>query len=293
MSDALLARFDNLKTWGSGGQRAPHKPLLVLLALGAWARGQKELKFSDVVEPLTELLRRFGPARKVQHPEQPFWRLQRDDVWEVFGVHTIEMGADGGATKGSLLTGGAVGRFPIDVQTALSACPELATDIARRLLDAHFPSSLHEDILDAVGLELEPTSAGGGGRDPNFRKRVLTAYEHQCAVCGLQLLLSGSSVALEAAHIKWHQAGGPATVPNGICLCVLHHKLFDRGAFTVAPPYTILISDEIGGLAGLSEHLLTFHGKPLRSPIRPDDAPAAAFLHWHRREVFRGKARPT
>ncbi len=293
MFETILARFDNLRTWGSGGQRAPHKPLLVLLALGAWERGQRELKFSEVVESLTELLRRFGPARKVQHPEQPFWRLQRDDVWEVFGVHEIELGADGAATKSSLLTVGAVGRFTPDVQAGLTARPELAGDVARRLLDAHFPTSLHEDILDAVGLELEAPSATGGGRDPNFRKRVLTAYEHQCAVCGLQLLLSGSSVALEAAHIKWHQAGGPGTVPNGLCLCVLHHRLFDRGAFTVVPPRTILISEEIVGLAGLNEHLLTFHGKPLRSPIRSDDAPAATFLHWHRREVFRGEPRPT
>lgn len=191
-----------------------------------------------------------------------------------------------------MLDAEAVGRFTPDVQAALTAQPQLVNDIARRLLDAHFPTSLHEDILDAVGLEPEAPSAAGGGRDPNFRKRVLTAYEHQCAVCGLQLLLSGSSVALEAAHIKWHQAGGPAAVPNGICLCVLHHKLFDRGAFTVVPPRTILISEEIGGLAGLSEHLLTFHGKSLRSPIRSDDAPSAAFLHWHREQVFRGDPRP-
>lgn len=293
MPDAIIARFDNLKVWGSGGKRAPHKPLLVLLALGAWARGQKELRFSEAVEPLTELLRRFGPPAKAYHPEYPFWRLQRDDVWEVFGIHHIATSNDGGATKGAMLDAEAVGRFTKAVHDSITACPELVLDIARRLLDAHFPTSLHEDILDAVGLELEPPSATGGGRDPNFRRRVLTAYEHQCAVCGLQLLLSGSSVALEAAHIKWHQAGGPATVPNGICLCVLHHKLFDRGAFTVVPPCTVLVSVEIGGLAGLNEHLLTFHGKPLRSPICSDDAPAAAFLHWHRCEVFRGEPRPT
>ena len=293
MFETILARFDNLRTWGSGGQRAPHKPLLVLLALGAWARRQREVRFSEAVEPLTELLRTFGPARRVQHPEFPFWRLQRDGVWEMFGVHEIELGADGAATRTSLLTGGAVGRFPADVQAALTARPELVNEIARRLLEAHFPTSLHEDILDSVGLELEAPCAGGGGRDPNFRRRVLTAYEHRCAVCGLQLLLSGSSVALEAAHIQWHQAGGPATVPNGISLCVLHHRLFDRGAFTVAPPCTVLVSDEIGGLAGLNEYLLAFHGQPLRAPIRPDDVPAEVFLHWHRREVFRGEARPT
>lgn len=80
---------------------------------------------------------------------------------------------------------------------------------------------------------------------------------------------------------------------NGLCLCVLHHRLFDRGAFTVAPPRTLLVSEEAGGLAGLNEHLLAFHGKPLRPPIREDDHPAPAFLHWHREQVFRGDPRPS
>ena len=292
MSHALISQFENLKTWAGGGHRAPHKPLLVLLALGEWARGNRELRFTEVVEPLTDLLQRFGPPRKVHHPEFPFWRLQRDGVWEVHAVQHIAVGADGGATKKSLVEGGATGRFPMSVQAALTARPMLVNEIAQHLLNAHFPTSVHEDILNAVGLETDTQSATGGGRDPNFRKRVLTAYQHQCAICGMQLLLSGSTVALEAAHIKWHQAGGPPLVSNGLSLCVLHHKLFDRGAFAIHPSRTVSISDEIAGLAGLNEHLLSFHGKPLRNPIRVEDMPAESFTAWHRREVFRGQPRP-
>ncbi len=40
-------------------------------------------------------------------------------------------------------------------------------------------------------------------------------------------------MAIEAAHIKWHQAGGPDIEQNGIALCSMHHKLFDRGVFTI------------------------------------------------------------
>lgn len=36
MSDTILARFDGLNTWRQGDQRAAHKPLLVLYALGRW-----------------------------------------------------------------------------------------------------------------------------------------------------------------------------------------------------------------------------------------------------------------
>ncbi len=292
MSMALLSKFEQLTTWSKGSQRAPHKPLLVLLALGEWSRGHPSVKFSEADKPLKELLRRFGPARKAHHPECPFWRLQTDGMWDIHPKSGIAIGKDGGATHKGLLDADAVGSFTAEVRAALTADPPLVAELARLLLKTHFPDSLHEDILDAVGLELDDPRATGGGRDPNFRKRVLTAYQHQCAVCGLQLLLSGTSVALEAAHIRWHQARGPATVPNGLCLCVLHHKLLDLGALTFSPDLTVLISDELSGLAGLHEHLLVHHGKPIRLPLRHEDKPDLKFVEWHRREVFRGDARP-
>jgi putative restriction endonuclease len=38
---------------------------------------------------------------------------------------------------------------------------------------------------------------------------VLTAYEFRCAVCGFDVRLGAASIALDAAHIRWRQAGGP------------------------------------------------------------------------------------
>src|SRR3954463_9034732 len=83
-TDAILLRFDDLSIWKQGVQRAPHKPLLVLYALGRWQNGQKDVTFCHSESDLTTLLREFGPPRKSDHPEQPFWRLQRDGVWTVY-----------------------------------------------------------------------------------------------------------------------------------------------------------------------------------------------------------------
>src|SRR6185503_19127739 len=93
-----------------------------------------------------------------------------------------------------------------------------------------------QDILDAVGLDLSLTeTVTRRKRDPAFRGRVLTAYEYACAVCGFDVRLGGHALGLEAAHIQWHQAGGPDVEPNGLALCSLHHKAFDLGAFTIKP----------------------------------------------------------
>ncbi len=71
-TDAILTRFDQLNIWKQGEQRAPHKPLLVLYALGRWQQGKAEVTFQEAEPDLTALLREFGPPRKSDHPEQPF-----------------------------------------------------------------------------------------------------------------------------------------------------------------------------------------------------------------------------
>src|SRR5438132_355676 len=112
----ILRLFQALTTWGSGDQRAPHKPLLILYALGCWERGQVQIPFTEVNVSLTELLKEFGPPRKAHHPEYPFWRLQNDGVWKVTASVPIHLGADGSPTKRELLRCDARGEFSEDVQ---------------------------------------------------------------------------------------------------------------------------------------------------------------------------------
>ena len=146
-----------------------------------------------------------------------------------------------------------------------------------------------KDILNAVGLTLETVPARRK-RDPAFRQRVLKAYEYRCAVCGFDVRLGTVPIALDAAHIRWHQFGGPDEESNGLALCVLHHKTFDLGAFTVAEG-VLLVSDHANGSAGFQENLLAYHGKPVRPPQHPDWRPEPGHLEWHGREVFKGEAR--
>jgi hypothetical protein len=102
-------------------------------------------------------------------------------------------------------------------------------------------------------------------RDPSFRERVLKAYEYRCAVCGFDVRLKAVPVALDAAHIRSHQAGGPDVEGNGLALCVLHHKTFDLGAFTVSDG-VVLISDWAYGTAGFQEWLMAYLAEECVTP---------------------------
>jgi hypothetical protein len=45
------------------------------------------------------------------------------------------------------------------VRLALAHDPALVAEIARRILNAHFPESIREDVADAVGLSLDAENA--------------------------------------------------------------------------------------------------------------------------------------
>ena len=94
------------------------------------------------------------------------------------------------------------------IATQLQNDSKLTFEIIHNLLDAHFPPSIHGDILQAVNIEPTLRVFGTRRRDSHFRENVLRAYEYKCAICGFDVKLGHSPIGLEASHIKWHAAGG-------------------------------------------------------------------------------------
>ena len=289
----LFSRVDKLNVWQRGSQRAPHKPLLLLLALGRQSRGLTDpVPYEEVAPELEALLREFGPSRSTYHPEYPFWRLRNDGLWVVHSerpMRTREPNAD--PTRGELLAARATGQLDPAVASAVEKSPELLQAIAHRVLDGHFPHSIHDDILGAVGLVAEAQTVARRRRDPEFREKIMVAYERRCAVCDFDIRLGSVSIGIEAAHIRWHQAGGPDRETNGLALCSTHHKTFDLGAFTIDPNDGLLVSEQVTGSSELEHVLLKHHGRPVREPQHPEHRPDPGFLVWHRREVFKGDPR--
>lgn len=291
--ELLTSKFVNLAMWKHGAQRAPHKPLLLLLAFSHLLHQKNRLiPFSWIDENLKKLLIDFGPNRKSHHPEYPFWRLQTSEIWEVESTNPLrKRQSNSDPAKSELVKNGAMGGFKEEVYEFLSKNPAIISDLTELLLSENFPDSIHEDILQAVSLDGNFENVKRKKRDPLFREKILKAYEYQCPVCGFNVRLGNSLIALEAAHIKWHQAGGPDSEENGVALCALHHKLFDRGAFTVAPNMDILVSDNAHGTNGFQEWLMKYHGKRLRPPQNHIYLPRDKFVEWHVKEVFQGDYR--
>jgi putative restriction endonuclease len=287
---------------------APHKPLLLLMTLARVQRGQPRLfPFKDVEADLKQLLAEFGPSNAPSTRHLPFWHLHSDEhgqLWDLQLPETLQHHPRGTAPNlTALRQEGVTGGFSAEVERTLRSHPKLALELARDLLQSTFPETLHDDVANAIGLDLSDSSSaedaradylakGRPKRDKTFRDRVLRAYEYRCCVCGFDLRIGHIPAGLEAAHIQWHTVGGPDIEPNGLALCALHHKLFDLGAFTLEPSSLKVVFSEhaISGMRGMTGEL-RHHGQNLLLPVSEDAKPAPQYLKWNWHNVFKREAR--
>ncbi|WP_378732732.1 HNH endonuclease [Nocardia brasiliensis] len=113
---------------------------------------------------------------------------------------------------------------------------------------------------------------------PEFRARVLLAYESRCAVCGV-----GHTQLLEAAHIiadgKEH---GAADISNGLCLCKIHHAAYDANLLGITPGYEVRIGaklmQDLRGGSMLKHGLQAMNGNPLALPRSKKNHPSTERL---------------
>ena len=118
-----------------------------------------------------------------------------------------------------------------------------ATDEGLEVLDtlSRNPQAISETDSAIVGLD-EPRkialrSVRQRVRDVRFRDRILTAYSHLCAICGMQLDL------VEAAHIVPVADSRSIDHPrNGLALCVLHHRAFDNALVTIQSDFHVALN---------------------------------------------------
>ena len=148
-----------------------------------------------------------------------------------------------------------------------------------------------QDIIDQVpeARRYAVVATKKALRDAKFKDRVLTAYSHTCAMCGVQLRLLDAAHILPAAH-----PDSTDETSNGIALCALHHRAFDRGFVTFDTGYRTHrnreMEDELeasgldGGLKGFLEAL----SPVIHLPPDQKDRPHAVYVErvnamrgWH------------
>lgn len=288
--DDVVRRLTSLKQYDRRGNRAPHKPLLLLMAIGELVdTGSSALAFSDVEDRLGRLIKEYVPNSTSvrQTAAYPFRRLQHDQIW----VLDREVTSDS-PTK----LEGTTGRLEPSIEEALLENPNLLKAVVSSTLTQQFSPTLHDDILAAVGLdsleyppEDKRTVRAGAKRSAEWRRRILQDWQEACAFCGYDGSLGGAPVGIEAAHIKWVNLEGPNHLDNGLALCSLHHKLFDRGVLGLSADCEVRVSRHFKASSARGQGVYELVGVRLRP--RPGTLlPAPRYTEWHGEQVFHGPA---
>jgi putative restriction endonuclease len=240
------------------------------------------------LEPaLQGLFREFGFGAGKFRAEYPFYYLTSDGLW------TLESPLNKEPTAKFLRDSYAVGTFSEEFRLALEADPNLAPQLISLLVERNFPESSQEELVYALPSgELAPErvfrNVQVAVRDRKFRQRVLSAYDEQCALCRWDLRVHEVSLGLEAAHIRWHSHEGPDVEANGLSLCLIHHRLFDRGLWAIDTQGRGMVAKNANLSGQAAAELQKIDGGLLDKPARVGFAPDPAFVTWHRENVFRG-----
>ena len=276
----------------AGGGRSPYKPLLLLWILGQLKKnGAAEFSYADLEQDVSHLIDEFSPTSANRYRvEMPFFHLE-NDLWQISGSEKLE------PKRSVLRRANAIGRLQPGVEKLLLSEPGLIEAVARFIVDTHFTVSYLEPIFDVIGLDVEFGGVPGvvisidqKKRDPKFRDAVLIAWRKQCAMCGYDGEMFNTSVAIEAAHVKWFSQGGPDELENGLALCSLHHKLFDRGVLGIGQEFKIVVADGfIGKSPAADQFVYELQDKSIRDPAPNKPMPSLDFLEWHIKQVFQKK----
>lgn len=129
-------------------------------------------------------------------------------------------------------------------------------------------------VMDNLGIKIpeqldnrayRETTVKRRAHQPEFRARVLRAYDEACALCHLKYVQL-----LDAAHIlpDSHPQGFP-TVQNGLSMCKIHHAAYDSDLLGIDPDYKVhinqrLLDDSDGPM--LRHGLQAMHGATLTLP---------------------------
>ena len=119
-----------------------------------------------------------------------------------------------------------------------------------------------------------------------FRKMILSNYDEACSICNLDC-----PPLLVASHIlPWSKNEKERLNPhNGLCLCSIHDKAFDKGLITIKNDFTIIPSRSLFNIkngSSFETYFGNFIGKEINMPRK--FFPSTEFLAYHRENIFLG-----
>lgn len=320
---SYITRFAKLNTdlsrtrWTEATRhRAPHKPLLLLAMLDLFAQGSITSNLVELTSELGELFslywRRIMPTGRRGNIVMPFFHLKSDSFWHLLprpGKESILAAARRIRSISQLHETVLGARLDEELYELL--CVEQSRNLLRTvLIETYFVPKLQAGLVEQGAINIEafhysqalleqarthpireiPPDAAefpSPARDQGFRRAIISAYDHRCALCGIRMLTLEGHTVVDAAHIIPWSISHNDDPRNGMALCRLCHWTFDEGLLGVSTQYIVMTSPQLAVTPNVPGHLVTLAGRGIIGPAEQALWPDTASLKWHLGEVFR------
>ncbi len=311
---ARLRTNRNRKVWSEvTAHQAPHKPILLLCVLDFFDSGEVSANLIEISDDIAELFggywERALPFSRPGNLALPFFHLQGDEFWHLLPRHgSTSLGAQ--ITSLARLREEVVGARLNENLYELFRSQENRDRLRSVLIETYFSPETRRPILkqSAInrgvfvyseellnhpeGSRIQETLSVEEAyrpaiRDQGFRRAVIKAYTHRCALCGIRVRTLDGHTAVAAAHIvPWSETQDDRPA-NGIALCRMCHWIFDEGLLGVSQQYQVIASQQLIVLNNLPGYLTNLEGRGIVGPARKPLWPDTESLRWHRENVLR------
>lgn len=311
---ARLRANRNRKVWSEAtAHQAPHKPILLLCVLDLLDSGEIPSNLIEISDDLAELFSRYWdrvlPFSRPGNLALPFFHLQGDGFWHLLPKQEdIAIGSQ--ITSLTRLREETIGARMDEKLYDLVRLGENRDRLRRVLTETYFPPETRRSVVEQSVLnrgafvyseELlnHPEDPGIAEvlpaeeayrpaiRDQGFRRAVVTAYSHRCALCGIRVRTLDSHTAVTAAHIRpWSETRDDRPA-NGMALCRMCHWTFDEGLLGVSQKYEVVASWQLTVSPNLPGYLTSLEGRGIVGPSRDPFWPDTESLRWHHENVLR------
>ncbi len=286
LSEAIEKVYDlHVGVSGQGAARheRPHKPVLILTVLDLIANGEARPDLVVWSENVRARFRLYFEVVKSANdqttPENPFYHLRRDGIWEpseVIAGKLIPLRAPPQVGAFDRVQARFVGGFERFVVNAIDRM-----HLREAIVSRYFPAKraavaalFDEAGVPGIGMAAEAREAEekGYGRDAAFRRKILSIYDYQCTACGLRIKLPDADITfVDAAHIIPFSEQPNDHPTNGLALCKNHHWAMDRNLIAPSPEGVWRVSKRLIAHRSPGEAaLLELRDSPILPPT--DDA---------------------
>lgn len=297
--------------------RAPYKPLLLLAIMDLMAQNVIDVNMirlnADLMDAFDLYWTRIFGNQRDSNPTMPFNHLQSEGFWHLVDVRGTILNLkhiDRNEVFRRVKNQEILAQFDNELFTLLQI-PEKRDNLRRVLIEEYFTPEARPIIVEVSRItiasfeysrELLNRSRGRflledspdfdevyttEVRSAAFRRVVVDAYNHTCAVCRTRIVTPEGRTSVAAAHIiPWSHSHNDDP-RNGMALCGLHHWAFDQGLMSVTADYTIRLSPVLEMAEQQARVLVELDGQAVHKPDTRRLWPARDALKWHMKHIFR------